>query len=100
MIRFIQPVALIALLLVLLSPPATGNAKSFYKQGEEAEARQNYEAAYDSYKRAYELKPKDLAYHFAYERMSFLAGASCVHRGQLLRDAGGLEERAAQLTKG
>jgi general secretion pathway protein D len=100
MIRFIQPVALIALLLVLLSPPATGNAKSFYKQGEEAEARQNYEAAYDSYKRAYELKPKDLAYHFAYERMSFLAGASCVHRGQLLRDEGRLEEALAQFHKG
>jgi general secretion pathway protein D len=99
MIRFIQPVALIALLLVLLAPPATGNAKSFYKQGEEAEARQNYEAAYDSYKRAYELKPKDLAYRFAYERTRFLAGASCVHRGQLLRDAGRLEEALAQFQK-
>ena len=69
------------------------------QSGKDAEARQNYEQAYDFYKRAYDLKPKDLAYRAAYERLRFLAGASHVHRGQLLRSAGKLEEALAEFNK-
>ena len=85
--------------LALTLPAVSESAKSLFNQGKDAEARQNYEQAYDFYKRAYDLKPKDLAYRAAYERLRFLAGASHVHRGQLLRSAGKLEEALAEFNK-
>ena len=98
--RFFRPAGLIVLLIACISLPAAADkAKSLYNQGKDAEARQNYEAAYDLYKQAYELKPKDLRYRSAYERMRFLAGASHVHRGQLLRDAGKLDDAMAEFRK-
>jgi general secretion pathway protein D len=98
--RSIRPAALIALLFVLMTMPAAADkSKSLYNKGRDAEARQNYEAAYDFYKEAYDLKPKDVRYRAAYERIRFLAGASHVHRGQLLRDAGKLEEALAEFQK-
>jgi general secretion pathway protein D len=74
-------------------------AKSLYEKGSDAEARQNYEQAYDFYKQAYALKPKDLKYRASYERTRFLAAASHVHRGQILRDGGKLDEALAEFQK-
>ncbi|HET6170302.1 MAG TPA: hypothetical protein VFE01_08990, partial [Terracidiphilus sp.] len=37
------------------------SAKPYYKHGEAAEARQDYDAAYENYEKAYELNPSDLA---------------------------------------
>src|SRR5438105_591748 len=80
------------LLVAAVSVPAAGDkAKSLYKQGKQAEARQDYEAAYEDYKQAYSLKPTELYYRTALERTRFLAAASKVHRGQLLRQAGQLQ---------
>ncbi|OLC93247.1 MAG: hypothetical protein AUH86_17140 [Acidobacteria bacterium 13_1_40CM_4_58_4] len=99
MTRLIRPAAII-LLVVAVTPPATADkAKSLYHGGKDAEARQNYEEAYQDFKQAYELKPKDLTYRASYERTRFLAGASHVHRGQLLREAGKLEEALAEFQK-
>lgn len=78
---------------------ASESAKSLFNKGKDAEARQNYELAYDFYKQAYDLKPKDLGYRAAYERLRFLAGASHVHRGQLLREAGKLQEALVEFQK-
>ena len=91
--------AALLLVLALTLPAVADKAKSIFKQGEDAEARQNYEQAYDYYKQAFDLKPKDLAYRAAYERLRFLAGASHVHRGQLLRSAGKLDEALAEFQK-
>ena len=98
--RLIRPAA-IALLVVAVTLPigAADSAKSLYNKGKDAEARQNYEAAYDFYSQAYDLKPRDLAYRASYERTRFLAAASHVHRGQLLRDAGKLQEALAEFQK-
>jgi general secretion pathway protein D len=74
-------------------------ARKWYEKGQDAEARQNYELAYDDYKQAYDLRPKDLRYRSAFERLRFLAGASHVHRGQLLREAGKLPEALAEFQK-
>ena len=74
-------------------------AKSLYEKGSDAEARQNYEQAYDFYKQAYNLKPKDLKYRASYERTKFLSAASHVHRGQILRDAGKLDEALVEFQK-
>jgi general secretion pathway protein D len=83
----------------LTLPVAADQAKSWYEKGQDAEARQNYEQAYDDFKQAYDLKPKDLRYRSAFERLKFLAGASHVHRGKLLREAGKLEEALAEFQK-
>ena len=94
--RAICPALTLALLLnFCLFSSATDSAKSLYNKGKIAEARQNYEQAYDLYKQAYDQKPQDVSYRAAYERLRFLAGASHVHRGQLLREAGRLEEALA-----
>ena len=98
--RLIRPAAILLLVVAVALPiGAADSAKSLYNKGKDAEARQNYEAAFDLYRQAYELKPKDLAYRTSYERTRFLAGASHVHRGQLLRDAGKLAEALAEFQK-
>jgi general secretion pathway protein D len=98
--RLIRPAA-IALLVVAVTMPigAADSAKALYNKGKDAEARQNYEAAFDFYRQAYEQKPRDLAYRTSYERTRFLAAASHVHRGQLLREAGKLSEALAEFQK-
>jgi general secretion pathway protein D len=74
-------------------------AKTLYEKGADAEARQNYEQAFDFYKQAYNLKPKDLKYRSSYERTRFLSAASHVHRGQIFRDAGKLDEALAEFQR-
>jgi general secretion pathway protein D len=99
MTRLTRPAATFLLLAAVALPAFADKAKSLYKKGLDAEARQNYEEAYENYKEAYDLKPKDLLYRQGFERMRFLAGASHVHRGQLLREAGKLEEALAEFRK-
>ena len=96
--RLTPPVWFVLLLFLSVSAFAD-QAKSFYDKGSDAEARQNYEQAYDYYKQAYALKPKDLKYRASYERTRFLAAASHVHRGQILRDGGKLDEAVAEFQK-
>jgi len=87
-------VLLVAMLSIL--PAIADKAKSLYEKGADAEARQNYEAAYEAYRQAYELKPKDLRFRAAYERAKFQAGAAHVHRGQGMREDGKLQEALAE----
>ena len=100
--RLIHP-ALFVLLLLCLKLPVLArhvdSAKALYEKGQDAEARQNYEQAFDYFKQAYNLKPKDLRYRTAFERNRFLAASAQVHRGQILRDAGKLDEAAVEFQK-
>jgi general secretion pathway protein D len=98
--RLIRSAAMVLLVLAVTVAIAADKAKSIYTKGKDAEARQNYEQAYDYYKQAYDLKPGDLTYRTAFERLRFLAGASHVHRGQLLREAGQLDGALAEFQKG
>src|SRR5215470_6840635 len=94
-----RPATILFLLLAVVLTVSAESAKSFYDKGKDAEARQNYEAAYDFFKQAYDLKPQDIKYRAAFERNKFLAGASHVHRGQIMRDAGKLQEALAEFQK-
>ena len=96
--KFVGRAAAISFLVVavIVGAVAADRAKAFYNKGRDAEARQNYEQAYDFYKQAYDLKPTNLGYRASFERLRFLAGASHVHRGQLLRDAGQLDAALAE----
>src|SRR5271157_2429985 len=101
--RLIRPALFVLLLLCLRLPVLArhaDSAKAFYEKGADAEARQNYEQAFDYFKQAYNLKPKDLRYRTAFERTRFYAASSEVHRGQILRDAGKLDEALAEFQKG
>ena len=101
--RLILP-ALYVLFLLCLGLPVVAkkvdSAKVAYQKGADAEARQNYEQAFDYFKQAYNLKPKDLRYRTAFERTRFFAASSHVHRGQILREAGKLEAAAVEFQKG
>jgi general secretion pathway protein D len=91
-------VALLVLVAILPAIPAD-KAKSLYEKGQDAEARENYEAAYNYFKQAYDLKPKDLRYKSSFERLRFKAAATIVHHGQGLRDEGKLQEALAEFQK-
>lgn len=82
----------LAVLLILTAVLPAESAKSLLKKGQKAEARGDYESAYEFYREAYDKKPGDLEYRTPYERTRFLAAASMVHRGQKLRDQGKLQD--------
>jgi general secretion pathway protein D len=87
--------ALLALILVLPAA-ADESAKSLYHKGQQAEARQDYLAAYEAYKGAYEKKPSDLRYRSSFERMVFQAAAVHIKHGQQLRQNGDLPRALAE----
>ncbi|MGA9209769.1 MAG: cohesin domain-containing protein [Terriglobales bacterium] len=93
MSRF-QRAATLIFAFILLFPAAAlaDQAKKLFNEGKAAEARENYEVAYDLYSKAFNLKPADISYKAAVIRMRFLAATSYVHRGQKLRDDGKLED--------
>jgi general secretion pathway protein D len=72
------------------------SAGSLYKKGVDADARQQYEAAYEYFKEAYEKKPKDIRYREAVDRERFYAAITKVHRGQQLRQQGNLQQALTQ----
>ena len=102
MTRLMRP-ALFMLVVVSLCLSSSGkskdSAKALYEKGVDAQARQDYEKAYEYFKGAYDRQPKDVRYRAAYERNKFLAAASLVHRGQILRDQGKLEEARTAFEK-
>ena len=97
--RLMRPAFLLLLVAVVALPASADKAKSLYDKGQDAEARQQFEAAFAFYKQAYDLKPKDLRYRSAFERLRFEAAAALVHNGQKLRDDGKLDDAVAQFQK-
>lgn len=90
--RFTGVLALLLLLAVSALASNVKQAKQLYQKGVEAQARQDYITAYNFYHQAYELQPTDLTYRSAFEYVRFLAAASYVHQGELLMNAGKLQE--------
>ena len=97
--RRLIPLSVVFILLPAALLVVAESAKSLWQKGQDAEARQNYEQAYEFYRQAYEQKPKELRYRASYERTKFLAAASHVHRGQVMRDGGKLNEALAEFQK-
>ncbi len=85
-------VSLTILFLFAAFLSAAETAKSLFQKGVHAEARQDYEAAFEFYKAAYQQKPDDLKYRVPFERTRMLSAASKIKRGQKLRDQGSLQE--------
>ena len=97
--RRLMPAAVGLLVLLAILPAIADKAKSIYEKGQDAEARQNYEVAYDLYKQAYDLKPKDLRYRTSFERMRSKAALSIVHHAQVIRDEGKLQDAVVEFQK-
>jgi general secretion pathway protein D len=97
--RLFRPAALLLVVLAITLPAIADKAHSLWNKGKDAEARQDYEKAYDFYQEAFSLKPKDLRYRASYERIKFLAAASHVHRGQIMRDSGKLDDALVEFQK-
>ncbi|HKT89269.1 MAG TPA: cohesin domain-containing protein [Candidatus Sulfotelmatobacter sp.] len=97
--RLMRPALFLSLVAVLTLPALADKAKDLYVKGQDAEARQQYQVAYDLYKQAYDLHPKDLRYRAAFERLRFQAAAELVHEGQKLRADGKLDEAVANFQK-
>ncbi len=97
--RLLSLVAMLLIVLAASRPLAADSAHSNYKKGIDAEKRQDYERAFEYFQEAFRQKPKDLRYRAAYEHTKFLAAAAHVHRGQLLRDGGKLDEAIVEFQK-
>ncbi len=97
--RRLKPAAVVLLVVLAILPAIADKAKSAWEKGQDAEARQNFEGAYEFYKQAYDLKPKDLRYRTSFERMRSKAAQTIVHHGIVLRDQGKLEEALAEFQK-
>jgi general secretion pathway protein D len=64
------------------------SASTFFKRGQSAEAREDYDAAFNNYQKAYTQSPKDLQFRTALYRVRITASAVHVTKGQKLMDAG------------
>jgi general secretion pathway protein D len=84
-------IALFAVLAVIgLSGAAlhAESASSYFKLGESAEAREDYDAAFDNFQKAYAKAPKDLRYRTALYRVRVSASAAHLTKGRKLFQAG------------
>jgi general secretion pathway protein D len=97
--RLLRPAAWLLVVLAGTVPLLADSARTNFNKGRDAEQRQDYERAFEYYQAAYRQKPKDLRYRTAYEHTKFLASAAHVHRGQLLRDSGKLDEAVVEFQK-
>ena len=67
------------------------SASTWDKRGANAEAREDYDAAYEAFRQAHLKKPKDLRYKTRYERLRFEAANMHVDRGRVLRQSGDVD---------
>jgi general secretion pathway protein D len=94
-------------LLFLLSAvasiaPVTAHAQSagtWDKRGQQAEAREDFDTAYEDYRKAHLKNPKDMRFNTHYERMRFQAAVSHVERGRVLRLNGDPAGALGQFTR-
>jgi general secretion pathway protein D len=92
---------LVSILILTFSPAGyPDEAKAAYKKGLRAESQKQYDAAYESFKQAYTLKPKDAQYEMAYMRARAYAAAQHVANGLKLRDEQELQEALAEFQRG
>ncbi len=82
----------LAFSMILAVPVRADSASSAFKAGEHAEKQNDYDTAYQAYKKAHDSSPSDPKYMAAYLRMRFYASSQHIHAGQTLRDEGKEEE--------
>ena len=93
-------IMLAAILIMAISAPTySDQAKAAYSRGVRAESQNQNDAAYEAYKEAYALKPKDPKYIAAYLRSRAAAASEHMRKGQSLRDNLKLEEALVEFQR-
>jgi len=87
------------LALALGVPGYPDEAKTAFKLGVRAESEKQYDAAFESFKQAYALKPKEAKYVTAYLRARRNAAAQHVSNGLKLRENLKLQESLAEFQR-
>src|ERR1700761_19219 len=87
------------LLFTICLASNSDDAGAAYKRGARAEAKKETDAAFEAYKQAYTIKPREPKYIAAYLRSRSAAGNLHVSNGIKLREAGKLEDAMAQFQK-
>ncbi len=64
------------------------SAKSYFKMGQAAEAREDYDAAFDAYQKAYSMAPKELIYKASLYRIRTPASGAHMTKGRRLLQTG------------
>lgn len=72
------------------------SASHWYKEGQNADAKDDVAAAYEDYYQAFQQDPKNLRYKASYERTRFIAAAAHVTRGDKLKDQGDITHALAE----
>jgi general secretion pathway protein D len=80
--------AILAMAIMSATSLQAQSAKSWYKQGQAAEARESYDNAFNDYEKAYSLAPKDLTYKEAFYRVRIPAAALHMKNGRRLIASG------------
>jgi general secretion pathway protein D len=75
------------------------SASSFFKRAQNAEAREDYDAAYDNYQKAYKKNPKDLRYRAALYRVRVTDSALHMTKGRKLLEAGNEPEALVEFLR-
>jgi general secretion pathway protein D len=75
------------------------SAKTWYQRGQDAESHKDYDAAFQDYQHAANLKPNDLRYKEGLARMRFQAAAAHVDRGRVLIQSGDLNGAMAEFQR-
>ncbi len=92
-------IAVMALLGLQSAVLRAESAASLFKHGQSAEARQDYDAAFDNYQKAYAKAPKNLEYRAVYYRVRVTASAAHVSKGHKLQEAGKEQEAIAEFLR-
>ena len=91
--------AVVAVFGLSSAPLRAQSANTLFKRGESAEAREDYDAAFDNFQHAYQKDPKDLRYRTALYRVRVTASSMHVTRGEKLLTAGNDAAALAEFLK-
>src|SRR6185437_1822268 len=86
--RVAAGLSLLLAFVLVASAAQAQSAGSWNKRGQAAEAREDYDAAFEAYRQAWLKKPSDMRYKERYERLRFQSANQHVDRGRVLRQSG------------
>jgi len=99
-IRFwILAAGVFAILGVSSASVLAQSAKTYYKRGQAAEARDDFDGAYQNFQKAYSMAPKDEVYRTAYYRVRFTDASMHVTKGRNLLASGDEEGALVELMR-
>lgn len=90
-VQLVLAVGMVAFCMAAVPGAHGQSASGWNKRGEQAQARQDYDAAFEDFRQAHLKKPNDLRYRTRYENARFQAANMHVDRGRVLRQSGDID---------